>query len=73
MEHSRNSEADSRLALQEISRILRKPKFHYRVHSRLPLDPILSHLNPHTQFISLLFFLVLSSYIHPSFPSGLFP
>jgi hypothetical protein len=39
-----------------------KPKFHYSVPKRLPLDPISSHLNPiHTISFKLHFNIMLSS------------
>jgi len=36
----------TRLSSQEISHFLWKPKFHYRVHKRPPLVPILSQISP---------------------------
>ena len=46
MEQSLSSEANRFAASQEIPRILRNPKFHYRIHKcSLPV-PLLSHLVP---------------------------
>jgi hypothetical protein len=39
-------EAGSRSSSQEISRLLRKPKVHSRVHESSPLDPVLSQMKP---------------------------
>jgi hypothetical protein len=46
MELSPSWEAASRLAIQELPNILRKPEVYLRVHKGLALTPILSHTNP---------------------------
>jgi len=46
MKQSPPSEANSRSAVQYISRLLWNPKFHYHAHKSSPLDPILSQFNP---------------------------
>jgi hypothetical protein len=45
VEESATSEANSRLASQEIPRHLCNPKFYYRVHYSPRLGLILSHVN----------------------------
>jgi hypothetical protein len=40
------SEADSRLAIQEICSFLRNTKTHFRVHNVPPLVTVLSQVNP---------------------------
>jgi hypothetical protein len=45
MEQGPSLEINSRLASEDISRILIKPKVHYRVRIRSPLDHILSKMN----------------------------
>jgi hypothetical protein len=74
MELSPTWEAASCLATQEIPNILWKPKFHYRVHKRPPLVPILSQIDPaHTTptYISKIHLNIILS--RPCLPSGLFP
>jgi len=53
MEQSLSGEAYRFSASQEIPRILRNPKFHYRVHKSTPPVPIQSQINPVHTPISL--------------------
>jgi hypothetical protein len=45
IEQSPSSDANSRLATQEIPRLLRNPNVHYRLYKIPPLGPILSQTN----------------------------
>jgi len=77
IEHIPSWEANRFTAIQEIPRILWKPKFHYRIHTRPPPVPILSHINLVDSFPSKLLKIHFSNII-PSktrsseltFPSG---
>ena len=79
MVHSPSWEANSFAASQEIPRISRNPKVHYRTHKRPPPVPILGQPNPvHIPTSHLLE--IHSNIIHPSthrspqwFPSLRFP
>jgi hypothetical protein len=57
MGQSHSWEADSRSADQQIPRLLRSPKFHYRVHKSPPLDPTLLA----SYFFNAHFIIILSS------------
>jgi hypothetical protein len=46
LEHSCSWEADSPSPDQEICRLSRNPKVHYRLHKNSTLDPIHTHMNP---------------------------
>jgi hypothetical protein len=63
------------LATEEIHSIIWNSKVYYRVHSSLPLVPILSQLNPvHIHTLSILrSILMLSSHRCQGLPSSLFP
>ena len=63
-QRSPSSEANRFSASQEIPSILWNPKFHYRIHKRMPPVPILSQIDP---------VLILSSHVGLGLPSGLFP
>jgi hypothetical protein len=73
MEQSPSWEANGFAASQEIPRILRNPKVHYRIHMCPPPVPILSHLDPIDTLTC--HFLKISPniipYLHLSLPSGL--
>jgi hypothetical protein len=58
---------------QEIPRLLRNPKNHYRVYKTAPLDIILSKMNPvHTLSLTSLWpILILSCHISLGLPIGL--
>ena len=75
MEQSPSWEANRFSASQEIPRILRNPKVHYRTHKCPPPIPILSQLDPFsaphpTSWRSIL---ILSSHLRLGLPSGLCP
>jgi hypothetical protein len=62
------------LQLSETFPILQNPKFHYCVLKRLPVVPILGHLNPlHTlaSYFKICFVIVI--HLHLDLPSSLFP
>jgi hypothetical protein len=75
MEHSSSSEANRFSAREEIPRILRNPKVHYRSYNCPPPVPILSQFdlvhNPTTHFLKTHLNIVLPSSL--GLPSGLFP
>ena len=75
MVQSPSSEANWFAASQEIPRISRNPKVHYRTHKRPPPVPILGQLNPlHIPTSHLLeSVLILSTHLRLGLPSGLFP
>ena len=56
-------------ASQEIPRISRNPKVHYRTHKRPPPVPILDQPNP-TSWRSII---ILSTHLRLGIPSGLLP
>ena len=72
---SRSWEANRFAASQEIPRISRNPKVHYRTHKRPPLVSILGQPNPvHIPTSHLLeIILILSIHLCLGLPSGLFP
>jgi hypothetical protein len=75
MKHSACLEANRFSASQEISRILWKPKVHYRLHKLPAFVPVLNQTNPvHApHFASLRSILKLSSYLRLNHLSGLRP
>jgi hypothetical protein len=75
MEQSLSWEADSHLASEEIPCHLWNFEVHYCVHKSLPLDPVLSHVNPvhaWTPFFIICFNIVfpLPWSLNGFFPSG---
>ena len=75
MDQSPSSETNRFSASQEILHILWNPKVHYRTHKSPPTVPVISQLDPSiylhpTSWRSIL---ILSSHLHLSLPSGLFP
>jgi len=59
MEHNPSSEANSHSASQEITLLLRNPKFHYRFHKSPLLVPILNQT--HLAQILTKYFLTIHS------------
>jgi hypothetical protein len=55
MEYIPTWEADSDSVIQEIPRLLWSLKIHYRLHKSPPLDPTLSHMNPTSPHLPILF------------------
>ena len=78
MVQSPSWEANWFAASQEIPRISRNPKVHYRTHKHPPPDSILGQPNPvHIPTSHLLEIhpniLILSTHLRLGLPSGLFP
>jgi len=76
MQQSPSWEANRFSASQEIPRILRYPKVHYRIHKCLPTRiPILSQIDPVHAPIShfLKIYLILYSHLCLVLPSGFLP
>jgi len=69
MEQSPSCETDSHSAGQEITCLLWKPKFHYRIHNSPLEDPILSQLNL-VNIITTRFCKIHFSVIHTYTPSS---
>ena len=73
MVQSPSWEANWFAASQEIPRISRNPKVHYRTHKRPPPVPILGQPNPVHIPTSWRYILILSTHLRLGLPSGLFP
>jgi len=75
MEHSATVQANDCSAGEEVSHLLWNLKFHYLVHKSLPLDHVLSQMNPvHTLTLYFLkFHVMLSFHLHLDLQSGNFP
>jgi len=73
MQHNSSWEVDGSPASQEIHRILRKPKVHYRL-LQIPLRAAhLSQISPGPKPICLRTTIILSSHLRIGLQSGLFP
>jgi hypothetical protein len=75
MDQSHSWEANSYSAGQEISCLLRNPKFHYRVYKSQTLVPIPSQMNPFHNFAASFskIDLILSSRLRLGLPRVLVP
>jgi len=75
MEQSPSSEANRHSASQDIPHFSWNVKVHYHLHKNLPLDPVLSQMNPVQILKSYILWsiLILSSYLCLGHSSGLFP
>ena len=73
MAQSPSWEANWFAVIQEIPRISRNPKVHYRTHKRPPPVSILGQPNPVHIPTSWRSFLILSTHLRLGLPSGLFP
>jgi hypothetical protein len=74
MEQNISGEANSQLATQEISRLLRKRMVHYHLHKSPELVRILSHINSIQTSLPILLgsILILSSHLLLCLSSGIF-